>query len=312
MPGNLCAKLPELSQHQHTALRGIHRSWLEKDVTLLHGVTSSGKTELYIHLIDYAMKQGRQALYLVPEIALTTQLTTRLQRVFGNNVLIYHSKFSDNERVEIWNRLLDDSSPKVIIGARSSVFLPFASLGLVIVDEEHESAYKQQDPAPRYNARDAAIVLARMHGAKTLLGSATPGVETYRKACTGRYGLVELTHRYEGGELPEMKIVDMTEARKKGKVKGIFSDELRADVGEALSRGCSRYFFSIVAVMPLWHGASSVAMCLSVTIVMCLLPITGALTNCCVTTAGPLIKCRKCVRRARSPALRCSAMELNA
>ena len=212
-------------------------------MTLLHGVTSSGKTELYIHLIDYAMKQGRQALYLVPEIALTTQLTTRLQRVFGNNVLIYHSKFSDNERVEIWNRLLDDSSPKVIIGARSSVFLPFASLGLVIVDEEHESAYKQQDPAPRYNARDAAIVLARMHGAKTLLGSATPGVETYRKACTGRYGLVELTHRYEGGELPEMKIVDMTEARKKGKVKGIFSDELRADVGEALSRGMQSILF---------------------------------------------------------------------
>ncbi len=234
--GRPVRELPELSEYQQTALGEIHRSWLEKDVTLLHGVTSSGKTELYIHLIDYAMKQGRQALYLVPEIALTTQLTTRLQRVFGDKVLIYHSKFSDNERVEIWNRLLDDSAPKVIIGARSSVFLPFASLGLVIVDEEHESAYKQQDPAPRYNARDAAIVLARMHGAKTLLGSATPGVETYRKACTGRYGLVELTRRYEGGELPEMKIVDMTEARKRGQVKGIFSDELRADVGEALSR----------------------------------------------------------------------------
>ncbi len=241
--GRPVRELPELSEYQQTALGEIHRSWLEKDVTLLHGVTSSGKTELYIHLIDYTMKQGRQALYLVPEIALTTQLTTRLQRVFGNNVLIYHSKFSDNERVEIWNRLLDDSAPKVIIGARSSVFLPFASLGLVIVDEEHESAYKQQDPAPRYNARDAAIVLARMHGAKTLLGSATPGVETYRKACTGRYGLVELTRRYEGGELPEMKIVDMTEARKRGQVKGIFSDELRADVGEALSRGMQSILF---------------------------------------------------------------------
>lgn len=241
--GRPVRELPELSEYQRTALGEIHRSWLEKDVTLLHGVTSSGKTELYIHLIDYAMKQGRQALYLVPEIALTTQLTTRLQRVFGDKVLIYHSKFSDNERVEIWNRLLDDSAPKVIIGARSSVFLPFASLGLVIVDEEHESAYKQQDPAPRYNARDAAIVLARMHGAKTLLGSATPGVETYRKACTGRYGLVELTRRYEGGELPEMKIVDMTEARKRGQVKGIFSDELRADVGEALSRGMQSILF---------------------------------------------------------------------
>ena len=241
--GRPVRELPELSEYQQTALGEIHRSWLEKDVTLLHGVTSSGKTELYIHLIDYAMKQGRQALYLVPEIALTTQLTTRLQRVFGDKVLIYHSKFSDNERVEIWNSLLDDSAPKVIIGARSSVFLPFASLGLVIVDEEHESAYKQQDPAPRYNARDAAIVLARMHGAKTLLGSATPGVETYRKACTGRYGLVELTRRYEGGELPEMKIVDMTEARKRGQVKGIFSDELRADVGEALSRGMQSILF---------------------------------------------------------------------
>ena len=241
--GRPVRELPELSEYQQTALGEIHRSWLEKDVTLLHGVTSSGKTELYIHLIDYTMKQGRQALYLVPEIALTTQLTTRLQRVFGDKVLIYHSKFSDNERVEIWNRLLDDSAPKVIIGARSSVFLPFASLGLVIVDEEHESAYKQQDPAPRYNARDAAIVLARMHGAKTLLGSATPGVETYRKACTGRYGLVELTRRYEGGELPEMKIVDMTEARKRGQVKGIFSDELRADVGEALSRGMQSILF---------------------------------------------------------------------
>ena len=241
--GRPVRELPELSEYQHTALGEIHRSWLEKDVTLLHGVTSSGKTELYIHLIDYVMKQGRQVLYLVPEIALTTQLTTRLQRVFGVKVLIYHSKFSDNERVEIWNRLLDDSLPKVVIGARSSVFLPFSSLGLVIVDEEHESAYKQQDPAPRYNARDAAIVLARMHGAKTLLGSATPGVETYRKACIGRYGLVELTRRYEGGELPEMKIVDMTEARKRGQVKGIFSDELRADVGEALSRGMQSILF---------------------------------------------------------------------
>jgi len=241
--GRPIRELPALSEHQISALRDIHRSWLEKDVTLLHGVTSSGKTELYIHLIDYVMKQGRQALYLVPEIALTTQLTTRLQKVFGDKVVIYHSKFSDNERVEIWNRMLDDSSPRVIIGARSSVFLPFSTLGLVIVDEEHESAYKQQDPAPRYNARDAAIVLARMHGAKTLLGSATPGIETYWKACAGRYGLVELTERYEGGVLPEMKIVDMTMARKKGQVKGIFSDELRADVSDALAHGMQSILF---------------------------------------------------------------------
>ena len=241
--GNMVKEMPVLSEHQTKALREIHLSWLEKDVTLLHGVTSSGKTELYIHLINYVMTQGRQALYLVPEIALTTQLTTRLQKVFGDKVVIYHSKFSDNERVEIWNRLLDDGSPCVVIGARSSVFLPFSTLGLVIVDEEHESAYKQQDPAPRYNARDAAIVLAKMHGAKTLLGSATPAVETYWKACNGRYGLVELLERYEGGVLPEMKIVDMTAARKKGQVKGIFSDELRLDVADALSRGMQSILF---------------------------------------------------------------------
>ena len=240
--GPVC-DMPALTQHQSDALRAVHTSWLDKDVTLLHGVTSSGKTELYIHLIDYVMKQGRQVLYLVPEIALTTQLTSRLQRVFGDKVLIYHSKFSDSERVEIWNRLLDDGSPRVVIGARSSVFLPFGSLGLVIVDEEHEPAYKQQDPAPRYNARDAAIVLAKMHGAKTLLGSATPSVETYWKARNGRYGLVELTERYEGGRLPEMQLVDMTEARKKGLVKGIFSEQLRTDVSSALQDGRQSILF---------------------------------------------------------------------
>ncbi len=235
--------LPKLTDTQGAALDKVHKSWLDKDITLLHGVTSSGKTELYIHLIDYVMRRGRQALYLVPEIALTTQLTSRLQRVFGDKVLIYHSRFSDNERVEIWNRLLDDPSPCVVIGARSSVFLPFGSLGLVIVDEEHESAYKQQDPAPRYNARDAAVVLASMHGAKTLLGSATPSVETYWKAVNGRYGLVELLERYEGGQLPEMRLVDMTLARKKGEVKGIFSDELREDVSGALGRGMQSILF---------------------------------------------------------------------
>ncbi len=235
--------LPKLTDIQGAALDKVHKSWLEKDITLLHGVTSSGKTELYIHLIDYVMRHGRQALYLVPEIALTTQLTSRLQMVFGDKVLIYHSRFSDNERVEIWNRLLDDPSPCVVIGARSSVFLPFGSLGLVIVDEEHESAYKQQDPAPRYNARDAAVVLASMHGAKPLLGSATPSVETYWKAVNGRYGLVELLERYEGGQLPEMRLVDMTLARKKGEVKGIFSDELREEVSGALGRGMQSILF---------------------------------------------------------------------
>lgn len=234
--GLVSGVLPELSHAQASALDSIHNSWREKDVTLLHGVTSSGKTEIYIHLIDYVIRNGRQVLYLVPEIALTSQLTARLQRVFGDKVVIYHSKFSDNERVDIWNRLLRSADACVVIGARSSVFLPFASLGLVIVDEEHESAYKQHDPAPRYNARDAAIVLASMHGAKTLLGSATPSIETYYKAETGRYGLVCLTERYEGGSLPEMQLVDMTEARKKGLTDGPLSIQTRRLVNEALAR----------------------------------------------------------------------------
>lgn len=241
--GNVDPRMPELSAAQAKALQSIHRSWLEHSVTLLHGVTSSGKTEIYMHLIDYVLSQGEQALYLVPEIALTTQLTARLQKVFGDKVLIYHSKFSDNERVELWQRMLEDQSPKVVIGARSSVFLPFGRLGLVIVDEEHESAFKQQDPAPRYNGRDAAIVLAGMHGAKVLLGSATPSVETYWKATQGRYGLVSLTERYDGASLPEMLPVDMTGERKKGRVHGIFSDTLKSEVNSALSLGQQSILF---------------------------------------------------------------------
>ncbi|MCM1356475.1 MAG: primosomal protein N' [Staphylococcus sp.] len=235
--GLVSGEVPSLTEAQSTALDSIHKSWFKNDITLLHGVTSSGKTEIYIHLIDYVLKNGRQALYLVPEIALTTQLTSRLQRVFGDKVVIYHSKFSDNERVDIWKKLLASSEPCVVIGARSSVFLPFASLGLVIVDEEHESAYKQQDPAPRYNGRDAAIVLASMHGAKTLLGSATPSVETYFKANEGRFGLVELTERFEGMKLPEMRLIDMSQARKKGLVSGTFAFETERLVNEALAKG---------------------------------------------------------------------------
>lgn len=241
--GLVKGELPKLTPKQNEALGEIHKSWLEHDITLLRGVTSSGKTELYIHLIDYVLKQRRQALYLVPEIALTTQLTGRLQRVFGEKVVIYHSKFSDNERVDIWKKLLDSSEPCVVIGARSSVFLPFSSLGLVIVDEEHEQAYKQQDPAPRYNARDAAIVLAGMHGAKTLLGSATPAIETYYKAKSGRFGLVSLTERYEGAKLPQIEIVDMSVARKKGEVQGIFSLHTRRLVNESLSAGGQAILF---------------------------------------------------------------------
>lgn len=227
--------MPELTDAQRKARDAIIKSWGEKDITLLHGVTSSGKTEVYISLIDRMLRSGRQVLYLVPEIALTTQLTTRLQRVFGPKVIIYHSRFSDSERVELWRRLLTTHEPLVVLGARSALFMPFASLGLIIVDEEHESSFKQQDPAPRYNARDAAMVLAGMHGAKTLLGSATPAVDTYYKALTGRFGLVSLTERYGGSELPRVEIVDMAKARKKREVSGAFSLQLRRLINDAAS-----------------------------------------------------------------------------
>lgn len=227
--------MPELTDSQREARDAIIKSWGEKDITLLHGVTSSGKTEVYISLIDRMLRSGRQVLYLVPEIALTTQLTTRLQRVFGPKVIIYHSRFSDSERVELWRRLLTTHEPLVVLGARSALFMPFASLGLIIVDEEHESSFKQQDPAPRYNARDAAMVLAGMHGAKTLLGSATPAVDTYYKALTGRFGLVSMTERYGGSELPRVEIVDMAKARKKREVSGAFSLQLRRLINDAAS-----------------------------------------------------------------------------
>lgn len=236
--GTDIGQLPVLSEAQNKALDEIHNGFLEKDIILLHGVTSSGKTELYIHLIDYVLKKGEQTLFLVPEIALTTQLTRRLQKVFGNKVIIYHSKFSDNERVDLWKRILHDSRPCVILGARSSLFLPFSKLGLVIVDEEHESSYKQFDPAPRYNARDCAIVLASMHGAKTLLGSATPSIETYYKALNGRYGLVTLSQRFEGVQLPAIKIIDTVDERRRQRTA---SSPMTAEMGrlsrEALSRG---------------------------------------------------------------------------
>lgn len=241
--GNTGAPLPALSQTQNTALGSIHQSFHDHAVTLLRGVTASGKTEIYIHLIDFVLRSRRQALYLVPEIALTTQLTRRLQHVFGSRVVIYHSKFSDNERVDIWRRMLHESEPVVVIGARSSVFLPFTNLGLVIVDEEHESSYKQFDPAPRYNARDAAIVLAGMHGAKTLLGSATPTIETYYKASSGRYGLVELLQRYDNAAMPEIKVVDMLREYKRKAVDGLLADETTAMAREAIKRGEQVIFF---------------------------------------------------------------------
>lgn len=235
--------LPVLSPAQDVALGQIHKSFKDKAVTLLHGVTSSGKTEVYIHLIDFVLKQGRQVLMLVPEIALTTQLTVRLQRVFGHRVIISHSRFNDSQRVEIWQRVLHDSEPCVVIGARSSVFLPFGRLGLVIVDEEHESSYKQMDPAPRYNGRDTAIMLATMHGAKVLLGSATPSVETYYKARAGKYGLVTLGERYAGMQLPTVEIVDMGRARLRKEVEGAFATSALSAVRQAVSDGRQAIIF---------------------------------------------------------------------
>lgn len=225
-----------LNPFQLKALESVYLAFLQKQVVLLHGVTSSGKTELFIKLIQQTIKDGKQVLYLVPEIALTTQLTTRLSRVFGDKLGVYHSRFSDSERVEVWNKMLQNESYDLILGVRSSVFLPFRQLGLVIIDEEHEQSFKQQDPAPRYHARNAAIVLATMHGAKTLLGTATPSVESYFNAVNGKYGLVELHERYEELALPEVRIVDMKEAYRKKCTNGHFSDVLTEHIAGALQR----------------------------------------------------------------------------
>lgn len=235
--------LPQLSDAQKRAYEEIDKAFIDHQVTLLHGVTSSGKTEIYITLIDRILRRGDRALFLVPEIALTTQLTRRLQRVFGDKVVIYHSKFSDAERVEVWLRLLNSDDPCVVIGARSAVFLPFGNLGLVIVDEEHDPSYKQADPAPRYNGRDAAIVLATMHGAKVLLGSATPSVETYYKAVSGKYGLVTLTERFSGATLPEVEIVDLNRERQAGRMTGAFADRTLAEARKNLNEGRQVIFF---------------------------------------------------------------------
>ena len=224
-----------LNHFQQKAYHQIENLFLEKNVVLLHGVTSSGKTEIYIHLIQKSLTEGKQVLFLVPEIALTTQLTTRLKRVFGRRLGVYHSKFSDAERVEIWDNILNNKTYDVIIGVRSSIFLPFRHLGLIIVDEEHDSSYKQYDPSPRYHARNAAIVLASMHGAKTLLGTATPCIETYFNAETGKYGLVELTERHEDMQLPEILVIDTKDAYHRKQMQGHFSNFLLENIGKALS-----------------------------------------------------------------------------
>lgn len=237
--------IKQLNEAQQTAYNQILMSMMKKPVTLLHGVTSSGKTEIYIHLIKQALERKEQVLYLLPEIALTVQMMQRLQRVFGNRLGIYHSKYSDAERVEIWQKQLSKNPYDVILGARSAVFLPFQRLGLVIIDEEHETSYKQQDPAPRYHARSAAIMLAHLcqqpttdsQQPKVLLGTATPSLESYHNAKTGKYGLVELKERYQGIELPEIQVVDIADLQHRKMMAGPFSPLLLNKVREALERG---------------------------------------------------------------------------
>lgn len=223
-----------LTAVQQVAFDEINTSFVQKDVTLLHGVTSGGKTEIYIHLINQCLAEGKQVLYLLPEIALTTQITSRLKKHFGNKMGIYHSKFPDAERVEVWHNLQEQKNYQIIVGVRSSIFLPFSNLGLIIVDEEHENTYKQFDPAPRYHARDSAVVLAKLFGAKVLLGTATPSVETYFNVQQGKYALVELFQRYEGIKMPHIIAVDVKEARRKKQMHSHFSPALLEHVEKAL------------------------------------------------------------------------------
>ncbi|GAB1309252.1 primosomal protein N' [Urechidicola sp. KH5] len=226
----------QLNEYQQNGLQEIKDSFNKHEVTLLHGVTSSGKTEIYAELIKEQLELGNQVLYLVPEIALTTQLIVRLQAYFGKHVSVFHSKYSMNERVEVWNNVLyQKEKAQIVVGARSSLFLPFSNLNLVIVDEEHETSYKQFDPAPRYHARDAAIVLAYQHEAKVLLGSATPSIESYQNAKENKYGLVEITRRHGDVLMPEIELVDIKEKYRKKRMNGHFSDRLIELISEALN-----------------------------------------------------------------------------
>ncbi|WP_455095294.1 replication restart helicase PriA [Prevotella koreensis] len=230
-------KIQKLNAAQQDAYNDILMGFLQKNVVLLHGVTSSGKTELYIHLIKRAIDRHEQVLYLMPEIALTVQMQQRLQRVFGNRLGIYHSKYSDAERVEIWQKQLSETPYNVVLGARSAVFLPFQRLGLVIVDEEHETSFKQQDPAPRYHARSAAIMLAAMYGAKTLLGTATPSAESYHNVLTGKYAGATLTTRYKDIAMPEIRVVDTKDLQRRKMMHGAFSPQLIGSMRSALDKG---------------------------------------------------------------------------
>ena len=235
---NKTASNLQLSETQSKAYSEIIESFNTKEVSLLHGITSSGKTEIYTKLIEDYLAQGKQVLYLLPEIALTTQLVSRLTQHFGNEVAVFHSKYSNNERIEVWNQVLEKSGKaKIVIGARSALFLPYSNLGLIIIDEEHEQTFKQQDPAPRYHARDAAIVLAQAQKAKVLLGSATPSIETYFNAQSGKFGLISIKERYGKAPLPEVELVDLKESYFKKRMKGHFSMTLIEAIAEALSAG---------------------------------------------------------------------------
>ena len=225
-----------LSIGQKNALESIQRQFENKDVVLLHGVTSSGKTEVYVKQIEATLAKGKKVLYLLPEIALTTQIINRLRKYFGDQVGIYHSRFNQNERVEIWNRQLSPKGYDIILGARSALFLPFDDLGLVIIDEEHDSSFKQFEPSPRYNARDSAVVLAKMFHAKVLMGSATPAIETMYNANEGKYGLVSMTERFGGVKMPKIEIADLAKAHKKKQMEGHFSFKLMEEIKGALDR----------------------------------------------------------------------------
>ncbi len=235
--------IKKLNVPQTEAYNGILFAMLRKNVVLLHGVTSSGKTEIYIHLIQKMLDEHKQVLYLLPEIALTVQMTQRLRRVFGRRLGIYHSKYSDDERVEIWRKQMSDNPYDVVLGARSAVFLPFQRLGLVIVDEEHETSFKQQDPAPRYHARSVAIMMAAKAGAKTVLGTATPSIESYHNAVTGKYGHVTLTTRFSEIQLPKIEVVDIADLQRRKMMSGPFSPPLLAAVREALEAGGQAILF---------------------------------------------------------------------
>ncbi len=287
-----------LSPAQDKAYQETIQSMKEHEVTLLHGVTSSGKTEIYIHLIARALEQKKQVLYLLPEIALTVQMMERLQRVFGNRLGIYHSKYSDAERVEIWRKQLSDSPYDVILGARSAVFLPFTKLGLVIIDEEHETSFKQQDPSPRYHARSVAIMMAHAAGARVVLGTATPSAESYTKAQNGKYGLVELTTRYKGISLPEIRIVDIKDLRHRKMMSGPFSPPLLAALRQQLSQGKQAILFQNrrgFAPMTECHDCGWVPRCENCDVPLTLHKITGRLTchYCGFTYTAPT-ECPNC------------------